>query len=174
MDQDLLRELYEKYGPHVYRRCLWLLRNEADARDAMHDVFIKAGKNLEAFRGESSPLTWVTRIATNHCLNVLRGRRAAWHDQYRRDAEHRAQEGEEPQRLVDKKQFVHRVMSLCSDQEQEAAVYYFVDEMTQEEAARAVGISVPTLRKRLRSFMEVARRELREIDPDLRLGEPPV
>ena len=174
MDQDLLRELYVNYGPKVYRRCLWLLRDDADARDAMHDVFIKVGNNLGAYRGEASPLTWVTRIATNHCLNVLRARKAAWHDQFRRYVEHASQESQETQRHVDKKQFVHLVMSLCDDEVQEAAVYYFVDEMTQEEAARAVGVSVPTLRKRLRAFIDVARRELRKIDPDLRLGEPPV
>lgn len=173
-DQALLRDLYERYGAAVYRRCAYLLRNDEEAKDAMHDVFIKVGQNLEGFRGEASPLTWVTRIATNHCLNVLRARKAAWHEQFRRFVEHKAQENGPAQRLVDRQQFVQMVLGLCDRDVQEAAVYYFVDEMTQEEVAQLMGISIPTLRKRLRRFIEVAREELKKIDPDLRLREAPV
>ncbi|MEW5849695.1 MAG: sigma-70 family RNA polymerase sigma factor [Myxococcota bacterium] len=173
-DQDLLRELYEKYGATVYRRCAYLLRNDEEARDAMQDVFIKVMRNLSEFRGESSPLTWVMRITTNHCLNVIRARRAAWHDQFRRFVEHKAEENGPSQRMVDRSQFVHVVMTLCEPDIQEAAIYYFVDEMTQEEVSQALGISVPTLRKRLRRFIEVARKELLKIDPDLKLKAAPI
>ncbi len=173
-DQELLKELYEKYGASVYRRCAYLLRNDEDARDAMHDVFIKVGKNMGEFRGEASPLTWMTRIATNHCLNIIRARKAAWHDQFKRFVEHKAQENGPSQRLVDRTQFVQMVLALCDNDVQEAAIYYFVDEMTQEEVSQMMGISVPTLRKRLRSFIETARKELLKIDPDLRLKAAPI
>ena len=43
---------------------------------------------------------------------------------------------------------------------QAVAVHYYVDEMSQEEVAAAVGMSVPTVRKRLRHFVDRARREL--------------
>ena len=173
-DQELLRELYEKYGATVYRRCVYLLRNDEDARDAMQDVFIKVGKNLAEFRGEASPLTWMTRIATNHCLNLIRARKAAWHDQFKRFVEHKAQENGPSQRLVDRTQFVQMVMALCDDDVQEAAIYYFVDEMTQEEVSQVMGISVPTLRTRMRRFIDTARKELLKIDPDLRLKAAPI
>ncbi|MBI5497527.1 MAG: sigma-70 family RNA polymerase sigma factor [Deltaproteobacteria bacterium] len=173
-DQELLRKLYEAYGATVYRRCVYLLRNDEDARDAMHDVFIKVSRSLDQFRGEASPLTWITRIATNHCLNIIRARKAAWHEQFRRFVEHKAQENGPSQRLVDRNQFVQVVLALCDKETQEAAIYYFVDEMTQEEVAGVLGISVPTLRKRLRSFIDTARRELLKIDPDLRLRAAPI
>lgn len=173
-DQELLKELYEKYGAAVYRRCAYLLRNDEDARDAMHDVFIKVAKNVGEFRGEASPLTWMTRIATNHCLNIIRAKKAAWHDQFKRFVEHKAAENGPSQRLVDRTQFVQMVLALCDKDVQEAAIYYFVDEMTQEEVSQMMGISVPTLRKRLRSFIETARKELLKIDPDLRLKAAPI
>ena len=75
-----IRELYETYGRSVYRRCQYLLRNDEDAHDALHEVFIKVVERYDTFRGESSPLTWLVRIATNHCLNLLRSRRAKWRD----------------------------------------------------------------------------------------------
>ena len=41
------------------------LRQEEEAKDAMHEVFIKASQHLSEFRGEASPLTWLYRIALN-------------------------------------------------------------------------------------------------------------
>jgi DNA-directed RNA polymerase specialized sigma24 family protein len=116
----------------------------------------------------------MTRIATNHCLNVIRARKAAWHDQFKRFVEHKAQENGPSQRLVDRTQFVQMVLALCDNDVQEAAIYYFVDEMTQEEVSQVMNISVPTLRKRLRRFIDTARKELLKIDPDLRLKAAPI
>ena len=42
----------------------------------MQDVFAKAMGNLSGFRSEASPLTWLMKIATNHCLNHIRTERA--------------------------------------------------------------------------------------------------
>src|SRR5438874_1397149 len=77
-----LASLYEKYAGAVYARCRYLLRGEAEAEDAMQDVFAKAMGHLDGFRSEASPLTWLITIATRHCLNVIRGKGAAWHAQY--------------------------------------------------------------------------------------------
>src|ERR1700747_468641 len=81
-----LRELYTKYGGTVYGRCQFLLRDSAKAEDAMQDVFAKALVSLSAFRAESSPLTWLMKIATHHCLNLIRAERAPWHKRFRRRA----------------------------------------------------------------------------------------
>ena len=44
---------------------------------------------------------------------------------------------------------------------QRLAILYYFDEMTQAEIAREVGLSVPTVRKRLRRFVDEARRRIR-------------
>ena len=77
-----LRELYTKYGGTVYGRCQYILRDATKAEDAMQDVFAKALTHWSEFRSEASPLTWLTRIATHHCLNVLRAERAPWHQRF--------------------------------------------------------------------------------------------
>ncbi len=84
-----LRELYARYGGSVYGRCEYLLRDRARAEDAMQDVFAKALVSFTDFRAEASPLTWLTKIATHHCLNLMRADRAPWHQRFRRQEEAR-------------------------------------------------------------------------------------
>lgn len=52
-----------------------MLANPADAEDAAQDAFLQCWSALPGFRAESSFSTWVVRIVTNRCLNVLRSPR---------------------------------------------------------------------------------------------------
>jgi RNA polymerase sigma-70 factor, ECF subfamily len=81
-----LREHYEKYGASVYGRCWYLLRDRNKAEDAMQDVFAKALTHYASFRQEASPLTWLIKIATHHCLNILRAEKAGWRARFEREA----------------------------------------------------------------------------------------
>ena len=63
-----LRDLYERYGASVFGRCAYVLRDRSKAEDAMQDVFAKALTHYGSFRAEASPLTWLIKIATHHCL----------------------------------------------------------------------------------------------------------
>lgn len=173
-DRELLTELYTKFGSRVYARCLYLLRDKEEARDAMHDVFIKVQKNLAHFRGEASPITWMTRIATNHCLNIIRARRAAWHDRYQKEVEN-APKGELlGASLRENEQLLKLALARVEPDVAEAAIYYFVDEMTQAEICGLVGLSAPTLRKRLREFIAVAREEIAKAVPGVEFQEAPI
>ena len=86
-----LRELYSKYGGSVFGRCSYLLKDRSKAEDAMQDVFAKALTHLAEFRSEASPLTWLMKIATHHCLNLLRAERAPWHQRFRRQEQARSE-----------------------------------------------------------------------------------
>jgi RNA polymerase sigma-70 factor (ECF subfamily) len=173
-DRELLTELYTKYGSRVYARCQYLLRDKEEARDAMHDVFIKVQKNLGEFRGEASPITWMTRIATNHCLNVIRAKRAAWHDKYKKEVENAPQGEELGASLKENRQLLKLALAKVDPEIAEIAIYYFVDEMTQQEICALVGLSAPTLRKRLREFITVARDEIAKAVPGVEFQEAPI
>ena len=54
--------------------CLSMLSNHTDAEEAAQDVFVKAYRSLDKFKGNSSFSTWLYRITANHCLDVLRKR----------------------------------------------------------------------------------------------------
>jgi len=157
-----LHQLYTRFGGSVYGRCHYLLRDKAKAEDAMQDVFAKALDHGAGFRGESSPMTWLMTIATNHCLNLLRAERAPWHAKF---AEHetgrasRQADGAGPH-LFENREAVRQALSRVDPETQAVAIHYYVDEMTLEEVAAAVGRSIPTVRKRLETFAALSGEEL--------------
>jgi RNA polymerase sigma-70 factor (ECF subfamily) len=71
-------DLYTEHSRAIYYLCLRLLSDLEKAEDATHDVFLKAFRKMNQFRGESSWRTWLYRIAINHCRNL----QAAWHDRH--------------------------------------------------------------------------------------------
>src|SRR5499425_3265121 len=68
--------LYERYKLNVYRTALRILRNQQDAEDAAQRSFQRAFTNLSRFRGDSTFATWLTRVAINEALMLLRQRSA--------------------------------------------------------------------------------------------------
>ena len=71
-------QLYTEHSRAIYYLALRLLSDPEKAEDATHDVFLKAFKKMDQFRGESSWRTWLYRIAINHCHNL----KQAWHDRH--------------------------------------------------------------------------------------------
>jgi len=68
-------ELYERHRLRIYRTALRILRNPQDAEDAAQRSFQRVLTNLARFREEATFTTWVTRIAINEALILLRQRR---------------------------------------------------------------------------------------------------
>jgi RNA polymerase sigma-70 factor, ECF subfamily len=68
-------ELREIYARRVYRKLLIMTKNREDAEDALQDTFLRAYMALHTFEERSSFYTWVTRIAINSGLMILRRRR---------------------------------------------------------------------------------------------------
>jgi RNA polymerase sigma-70 factor (ECF subfamily) len=155
-----IAELYTRYGATVLARCRYLLRHDEPARDAMQEVFVKVMRSIDTFRSEASPLTWILRIATNHCLNVIAADRAKWHLRFKQHTVHveeaRLAKRSEPERAT----MVRDLLEKLDPETQQIAVHYWVDEMTQEEIAQALDRSLPTIRKRLEKFRMTAKKEL--------------
>ncbi len=71
---DLLafETLARRHETRVYRVALRMLRTPVEAEDATQDVLLQAWQGLPGFRGDSSFPTWLYRLTTNRCLNILR------------------------------------------------------------------------------------------------------
>jgi RNA polymerase sigma-70 factor (ECF subfamily) len=63
-------EIYNEHSRAIYYLALRLLSDPEKAQDATHDVFLKAFRKMDQFRGDSSWRTWLYRIAINHCRNL--------------------------------------------------------------------------------------------------------
>ncbi|MGE0546106.1 MAG: RNA polymerase sigma factor [Kofleriaceae bacterium] len=138
---------YCTYGPMVLRRCRALLGDEQAARDAMHDVFVQVLSRSDQLV-DQAPSSLLFRIATNVCLNRIRTRRR------------RPEEGD-PELLAEiaehtdprARSSARAVLDALFRQEPSdtalIAVLHLYDEMTLEEVAAEVGMSVSGVRKRL-------------------------
>ena len=152
-----LHEMYSKYGGSVYGRCHYLLKDRSRAEDAMQDVFAKAMSSYSDFRAEASPLTWLMKIATHHCLNVLRGERS-WRKAFEGIQQAKAEAHHGPH-VLEIREVVRNLLSRFDLETQAAAIHYHVDEMTLEEVAALLKRSVPTVRKRLQHFAKESGQE---------------
>jgi RNA polymerase sigma-70 factor (ECF subfamily) len=155
-----IAELYTKYGAQVMSRCRYLLRDGEAARDAAQEVFVKVMRSIGEFRSEASPLTWILRIATNHCLNVIASNKAKWRERFKQYVRHQEAEQAARPSALERSRMVRDLLGQLDVETQQVAVHYYVDEMTQEEIAQALGRSLPTVRKRLEKFRRVATKEL--------------
>ena len=71
-DMRAFEELVARHRDKVYARAFSMIRNEEDATDLSQEAWVKAWQRLKQFQGDSSFLTWMTRIVINLCLDKLR------------------------------------------------------------------------------------------------------
>ena len=141
----------------VLRRCRGMLRSEAEAVDAMHDVFVELLRRKDTIDSSGSS-SLLYRVATNVCLNRLRSRTRRKEEPgaelLERIAVASAEERSQAKALLD------RLLSREPVSSGTIAVLHLHDGLTLEEVAQQVGLSVSGVRKRLRRLEE----RLRELE----------
>lgn len=70
-DRDAFRVLVEKHSRMVFRLAYRMTDNEQDAEEVVQESFLRAYKNIDGFKSQSNFGTWLYRIATNCCLDLL-------------------------------------------------------------------------------------------------------
>jgi RNA polymerase sigma-70 factor (ECF subfamily) len=73
-DEEAFRELTEPHRRELQVHCYRVLGSVHDAEDMVQETLLAAWRSLEAFEGRASVRSWLYTIATNRCLNALRGR----------------------------------------------------------------------------------------------------
>lgn len=73
-DRGAFEGIVRCHQDQIYRLSLRMLGDAWDAEEAAQDTFVQAWRRLGGFRAEASLSTWLYRIATNRCLNMLRAR----------------------------------------------------------------------------------------------------
>lgn len=154
-ETDAFEELVRKHGRRVYRSLLGILGSAEEAEDALQDAFLKAFQSLPHFEGRSRFSTWLVRIAINTGLQRVRSRKQVdsldeENEEFRprniqawADTPEEFYSREELRRLVEKEVMKlpvkYRVALMLRD----------LEELSTEEAAAALGLSVPGLKARV-------------------------
>jgi RNA polymerase sigma-70 factor, ECF subfamily len=157
-DRRAFEPLVRKHERRVFRVTLAVLGNIEDAEEAMQDTFVKAFRHLGQFRRESKFTTWLTRIAVNEAIQERQRQRDFIPlDTFRGEDEllmpRRTESwSTDPEKLYGKqelRQIVEVAIRELPAIYREAFVLRDIEEMTAEEAADAIGITVGALKSRL-------------------------
>ncbi len=173
-----IRVLTQRYNQRLYRVCWGILRNEADAEEAVQDAYVKAFTASASFEGHASYATWLTRIAINEALERRRAaqRRARLLERegITEMAEYRARLADgpishgSPEEIAARAEVAQRLQGAVArlpEMYRTVFVLRDVEGVSVEEAAAALGVPEQTVKTRL--FR--ARRRLQQIlEPDLR------
>ncbi len=151
--EERIERMVALYQLPLLRLCILYLHDEELAKDAVQETFIKAYRNLDGFRAQASEKTWLIRIAVNTCKNVFR---SGWFKHVDRSvtmdmlAEKFASPDQEDNLLT------AEIMNLPLKLK-EVALLCWLQGMTYEEAAAALGIT----RQAVGSRLNRARQKLR-------------
>jgi RNA polymerase sigma-70 factor (ECF subfamily) len=176
-DQAAFNEMVSRYWDRIYSMVHQLLRNQQDAEEVTQDAFIRAHRGLANFRGDSAFSTWLYQIATN----LARNRYWYW---WRRKRDKSVSidapigqendltlsdvipaEVESPDDITVTQEFVERIgkgMDRLSSKHREILVLRNVKNMSYEEIAAILGISVGTVKSRIARARESLRSKLGE------------
>ncbi len=149
---------YRTYGPMVLRRCRQMLKDEEQAVDAMHDVFVQLLRREDTLEA-TAPSSLLYRMATNVCLNRIRSasrRPEVADDELLQRIAHAA----DPASRSTARSMLARLFDNHAESTKEIAVLHLFDGLTLSEVADEVGLSVSGVRKRLRKL----RSDLRELE----------
>ncbi len=168
-DAEAFTELVRQYDKKIFRIAKHITQNDEDAEDVLQDAFLKAYEHLEGFHGDSKFYTWIVRIAVNEALMKLRKRKgdktvpldepvdtgedvvvreiAVWDDNIE-ERLGRSELGGILDQAVDSLKPDFRTVFVLRD----------IEELSTEETAEALGISIPAVKSRLLR----ARLQLRE------------
>ena len=146
-----LESMMRTYGNDVLRTAYMYVKDIHTAEDIFQEVFIKADRNKENFRGESSVKTWLIRITVNACKDYLKSaynRRVTPLQEFQENALMSENDFDGVERKETQQEVRNAVMSLPESHRDVVLCVYFQN-MTVPEAAKALGLAEGTVKSRL-------------------------
>lgn len=152
-----IRAIMQTYNQRLYRLVRGILRNDADAEEALQDAWIRALTGLDRFQGDAALATWLSRIAINTALMRLRAAR-----RQKRQAPPTAQDAAvipfphtlspDPERSMAQHQILQIVEAAADDLPDGLRLVFMarvVEGLSQAETADLLGVPEATVKTRL-------------------------
>jgi len=158
-DVSAFETLVSRYERKIFRLTQNITQNREDAEDAMQEAFLKAFEHLGEFEGNSRFYTWLVRIAVNQALMKLRRRRPnvvslddeidTGEDMMPRDVEDWGPSPIERYEQTELSGILSRVISELDPPFRIVFQLRDIEQLSTEETAEALGLSVPAVKSRL-------------------------
>ena len=168
-DSRAFNELVRRYEGKIFRLAQHITQNREDAEDVLQETFMKAYEHLDQFKGDSKFYTWIVRIAVNQALMKLRRRKTdksvSLDEQIDTGEDNITREiaawGEDPEQRFSRVELGGILDSAIESLEplyRSVFVLRDIEELSTEDTAEALDLSVPAVKSRLLR----ARLQLRE------------
>jgi len=168
-DLAAFNELVNSYSRKIFRLAKHITQNEEDAEDVLQETFLKAFEHLGDFQGQSKFYTWIVRIAVNESLMKLRKRKSdrsvpldepvdTGEDTVVREIAVWDENPEQKYSREELGQILDEAVQGLRPAFRTVFVLRDIEELSTEETAEALGISVTAVKSRLLR----ARLQLRE------------
>jgi RNA polymerase sigma-70 factor (ECF subfamily) len=161
-DTLAVRVVTSRNNQRLYRTAWSVLRNRADAEDAVQDGYLKAFAAIDSFAGASSLSTWLTRIVLNEALgrrrsaqrklSQLRAQSVAVIDDYRENLMGGSAASSSPEVDAARRQIASLLEQAIADLPEAFRIVFMLREvegLSVEETAEALQIAPPTVKTRL-------------------------
>jgi RNA polymerase sigma-70 factor, ECF subfamily len=158
-EMSAFEELVGRHRDKIYARALSMVRNEDEAVDLSQEAWVKAWQRLVQFQGDSSFLTWMTRITINLCLDHLRRQqRVRTESLDQMDEESGGVERQmplveaKPEEQMDRSTLRRRIDSALgqlSHEHRTVLILHEFEGLEYKEVAKRMGCSIGTIMSRL-------------------------
>jgi RNA polymerase sigma-70 factor, ECF subfamily len=158
-DMNAFEELVMRHREKIFARAFSMLRNEDEAVDLSQEAWVKAWQRLNQFQGDSSFVTWITRIVINLCLDHLRRQKRQKTDSIEQmDEETGGVERQlpvitpNPTEKLERQELrtrINRALDQLSEEHRTVLVLHEFEEMEYKEIAKTMGCSIGTVMSRL-------------------------
>lgn len=142
--------LYDRYHHLIYLKCISILKNEHEAKDLMHDVFINIFTKIKQFEGRSKFSLWVHSISTNTCLMYLRRKKRLVLESENNSIDIPDQSGEEVMLAELKWNQLEQLLDQITPHQRLLLIMKYVDDMTIREMSSILKISESAVKMRLK------------------------
>lgn len=146
-----IEELMRTYGNDVLRTAYYYVKDKDTAEDMFQETFIKAYRNLDSFRGDSSIKTWLLHIAVNVCKDYLKSaynRHVVPLTEYEEETII-AQDSFETIENADRNTQIRQAVEQLPDGFREAVICVYFNEMSVAETAKLLNVAEGTVKSRL-------------------------
>src|SRR5581483_9518533 len=147
------------YDPGLRGLAFRLLGDRTRMDDALQEAYVKAYRALPGFRGESSPGTWLYRIAYNACLDELKRTRAVVDLESVRE---RAQPAPDPAETLSTRETLAQAIGALPPEDRAAVLLVDAEGFDYGSAAEVLGIPAGTVASRLSRARRALRQALHE------------